>query len=516
MPNIIIKRKIKTHVISFSGTLSIVIVVTIPVYTARKRVYRGVPYIIIYRVLCKILYPTVFRMKIQSIKNIFSSHISIITAWSMSSDTHTPLASAAFLLCGGASLVPWQVYISSLDFFMEMLPNRSIQYSIPLTNMSAILVTTIVIIALAQKVRPAVRIVGSGAMLMLALLVIPVQNYYLLINKSMFANGTLASSLQHGGQGESTIFWLVLLSTLLCAVCSSAMQSSLFGMAAAMSSDGTLTVWLTIGQGTAGLGVVALRFVTKAFYGEAKAAISTIAFFVIGFVWVFIGVFVFILMLRQKRLEEERARSLSNVNGPDSEIGKFSSTDYHQMEDGTDHEASISRALIFKKIWRQAFSVCLVFTTCISCFPGLTASFKSTTFGLGSWFPLCLVGTYNTADLIGKTLPNYVSYFSKGNRSQFHLPIAAICHVLMVPAFVLRDVYPVALGDIYAFAIVVILGLTTGYIGCSSMMLGPAQCSNGREREMAGTLDTLFLVGGLSLGSILGMVISIIRQGNHA
>jgi equilibrative nucleoside transporter 1/2/3 len=271
-------------------------------------------------------------------------------------------------------------------------------------------------------------------------------------------------------------------------------------MAASLSPDGSLTVWLTIGQGAAGVGVVALRFLTKALIGEARAAVSTMVFFLMGFVWVLLAIFVFIAMLRQQQRRASAETSAAAVN-------------YMRMEDAAEDgdTKSVSKLAVLKQLWPQAFSVCLVFTTCISCFPGLTASLQSTTFHLGDWFPLALVATYNVGDLIGKTAPQYISFFSKGRRASVALPLAAICHVCFVPAFVLRESYP-SLGDWYAFSAVAMLGLTTGYIGCSSMMLGPAQCANGAEREVAGTMDTLFLVGGLTLGSLVGMAISLVKQ----
>ena len=79
-----------------------------------------------------------------------------------------------------------------------------------------------------------------------------------------------------------------------------------------------------------------------------------------------------------------------------------------------------------------------------------------------------------------------------------------------MPAFLLRQSYP-GLGDLYAFSAVAMLGLTTGYIGCSAMMLGPVRVT-GAQREVAGTLDTLFLVAGLTLGSIVGITISLVKK----
>ena len=40
-------------------------------------------------------------------------------------------AHAAFILCSASTLVPWMAYISSLDYFMMLLPGMGIQYVVP-------------------------------------------------------------------------------------------------------------------------------------------------------------------------------------------------------------------------------------------------------------------------------------------------------------------------------------------------------------------------------------------------
>ena len=40
-------------------------------------------------------------------------------------------AHTAFILCSASTLVPWMAYISSLDYFMMLLPGMGIQYVVP-------------------------------------------------------------------------------------------------------------------------------------------------------------------------------------------------------------------------------------------------------------------------------------------------------------------------------------------------------------------------------------------------
>ena len=113
---------------------------------------------------------------------------------------------------------------------------------------------------------------------------------------------------------------------------------------------------------------------------------------------------------------------------------------------------------------------------------------------------------------MGKSLPPSYPLFTGGNKAQVHLPLAAFAHVAFVPLFVLLSATKVG-GDLAAFLVVGLLGLTTGYLGCSAMMLGPEQVESPKEREIAGILDTLGLVVGLTMGSVIGLVISAVQGG---
>lgn len=115
-----------------------------------------------------------------------------------------------------------------------------------------------------------------------------------------------------------------------------------------------------------------------------------------------------------------------------------------------------------------------------------------------------MIAMYNTGDLVGKTLPQYYCLFRGGNRPNRLLPVAGLLHLSFVPLFILR-LYFDGLGDWFALILTLMLGIMTGYIGCSAMMLGPEQVERAEERETAGLIDSTFLILGLALGSLVGM-----------
>ena len=160
----------------------------------------------------------------------------------------------------------------------------------------------------------------------------------------------------------------------------------------------------------------------------------------------------------------------------------------------------------------ESLSVFAVFFTCLSTFPGLTTSLTSTSWHLGSWFPIVLVAAYNAADLIGKTLPSHVRIISSVT-----LPWCALAHTLFVPAFLwlarppwmpawlLIDGGP---PDWLVILIVLALGLGTGYIGCMALVLGAERGNTPEEREALGMVTSFALMIGLSTGSTAGLGLS--------
>ena len=194
-------------------------------------------------------------------------------------------------------------------------------------------------------------------------------------------------------------------------------------------------------------------------------------------------------------------------------------------------------------VGRESVSVFVVFLVCLSCFPGLTTSLHSHSWDLGDWcarpprpaprppppspphpshlrFPLLLVATYNTGDLVGKWLPaprlpligRYlparVRLFGRGM-----LPVVVLLHLCFIPAFLLMVSKPPQLAsllksDAVPLTIVLLLGVSTGYIGCMCLSLAAERGTTAAQKEMAGMVSSFALMVGLSAGSALGLALS--------
>ena len=243
--------------------------------------------------------------------------------------------------------------------------------------------------------------------------------------------------------------WLVLGSLLLCAVFGSVMQSSLYGLAGQISTAGELTVSGEVGKAVCGVSIIIVRILTKAVCSDdlKGQSLSTTCFFAFGFLVVVSAVVAFLHMLGNPIIAERLRVARASAKG-----GSASEADNTQASEGGHAEAvAMSKTQflrsVFAKLWPQATTAFLVFFTCLSCFPGLTSSLKSTTLSLGNWFPIVMIAIYNCGDLVGKILPQYYCFFRSGTRARY-LPLAGLLHILFVPLFVLR-VYYEELGDWY-------------------------------------------------------------------
>ena len=198
------------------------------------------------------------------------------------------------------------------------------------------------------------------------------------------------------------------------------------------------------------------------------------------------------------------------------------------------------------------------FFVALSIFPGLTTSLQSST-GLGSWYPILLVGSYNlgeclpqrnpairaccycccccccclcaprgrrsdhlpllepplacAGDLFGKSAPSRVRLVNSTT-----LPLCALAHTCFVPALLLLShpaYLPPMLGafapllrtDAFACAVVFKLGVSTGYIGCMSLVLGTERAETPEEKEGAGLFTSFALMMGLAAGSSCGLLL---------
>lgn len=197
----------------------------------------------------------------------------------------------------------------------------------------------------------------------------------------------------------------------------------------------------------------------------------------------------------------------STIGGPNdvSELGLKTDTTEISLITNIDSElTNFAKPVSYWHVWGQvkwlAISVAVIYVVTMSIFPGyITEDVHSEM--LGDWYPVLLIAAYNVADLAGKVLTGFYMIESQSLMSR-----ACFGRLVFFPLF-----YAVLHGPAFfrteapVFLLTFLLGLSNGYLTSCLMIVAPKNVSI-LESETAGILMTLFLVTGLSSGSILGWV----------
>jgi solute carrier family 29 (equilibrative nucleoside transporter), member 1/2/3 len=170
-----------------------------------------------------------------------------------------------------------------------------------------------------------------------------------------------------------------------------------------------------------------------------------------------------------------------------------------------------------------AYSVCAVFAVTLAVFPSTTAKIISQSscdpaaprFRRDLFTPFSFV-VFNAADLGGRCLSG-VQYSWLQLRTGA-LPVCTVTRLAFVPLLLLCRVDGSRLGtllhnDAWPILLVLLFGLSNGYLSSKCMMAGPA-CAPPALKETAGTVMVLFLSLGLLLGSLLSFLVLLISTGS--
>lgn len=160
------------------------------------------------------------------------------------------LARAFFFICGAAVLLPWNAYVTAVDYFALVFPGRHIDRVFSVVYMSSNLLSVLTALCTREWVPGRMRIQLGFLGYALVLTAIPVTDA-----------ATAAGSL------DASTYWKITVIALACAgICDGFCQSALYGDAAIMSTACTQAV--VAGTAASGLLVTSLRVLTKAIGGD--------------------------------------------------------------------------------------------------------------------------------------------------------------------------------------------------------------------------------------------------------
>lgn len=375
-----------------------------------------------------------------------------------------------YFTLGTGYLLPWNAFITAVDYFTYLYPDASVDRVFAIVYMLVGLISLLLIIAFAHKSSSLSRINLGYVLFLVALVSVPLMDAW-------YVKGRVGV---YGG------FYATVVVVGLCGVADGLVQGGVVGNAGELPERYMQAV--VAGTAASGVLVSILRVFTKAIYPQDSKGLRQSAnlYFIVS-----------ILMMLLNIIFYNVAHRLPVI--------KY----YKNLKRLAMNEEKDQRGQLTGKLWRSTLwdivgavkwygaGIAIIYVVTLSIFPGsITEDVHSAT--LKDWYPIVLIAGYNVFDLIGKSLtPLYIVENAKVaigasfGRLLF-LPLFYVC--LHGPDFI-RSEIPVT-------TLTCLLGLTNGYFTSVLMILGPKTVQL-QHAETAGIVLVLYLVLGLAIGSVV-------------
>jgi equilibrative nucleoside transporter 1/2/3 len=150
----------------------------------------------------------------------------------------------------------------------------------------------------------------------------------------------------------------------------------------------------------------------------------------------------------------------------------------------------------------QALNVFGVFFATFVVFPGVSSSWVSST-GIRNFVPIA-TGFFQVGDVVGRVLPSYAE--------RVQLPPSIVRYVVFFRAAVFVPCFLWMRGanaptDAVKLLAMLLFAVSNGYTSTLAMMYGPLQVAQKSEREVVGYIMSLALVSGITVGSVVALVV---------
>ncbi|XP_071762500.1 equilibrative nucleoside transporter 4 [Centroberyx gerrardi] len=156
----------------------------------------------------------------------------------------------------------------------------------------------------------------------------------------------------------------------------------------------------------------------------------------------------------------------------------------------------LHRYVVSRVIWAYMLSIAVTYSITLCLFPGLESEIRNST--LGEWLPILIMATFNMSDFVGKILAA-LPYDWTGGRLLFF----SCLRVVFIPLFVMC-VYPAAAPTLshpaWPCLFSLLMGVTNGYFGSVPMIQAAGKVPP-EQRELAGNTMTVSYMTGLMVGS---------------
>ncbi|KAJ1902396.1 hypothetical protein LPJ66_000007 [Kickxella alabastrina] len=401
-----------------------------------------------------------------------------------------------FLGMGLATLLPWNLFISASEFYSYQFAGSVHQQTFQNSFSVAYMVTNFMFNMYAM-----VTVTNSD----------PNRRIFagLAANTLVYVVG-LIMPLMRDYRGAPS-FYIVMLQLATTAAASGMLTNSLFALVAHFSPSHVEGVFS--GQATAGIIATVAQLVTAYSVKPTDFAASAVPDDKVaeGLIFRTIAYFAFATAVnlfltaafwhikrdpyyrQQSKLACPSSSSLSDVDAESELLISRSTPNSPPLAAGIE-----AFRTTFKQISGYTYVILLDFSITLAVFPSITAMVTSTSgFKLLTEWHFFL---YNCGDLIGRRLAPSLAIFRSSS-----LFAIALARILFIPAFfachVSFSVWNNWIESDYVFlALVVLLGITNGFLSTRSAMLAPSLSD---QPTIAGSIVAISISTGLAMGSVL-------------
>ncbi|KAK6173971.1 hypothetical protein SNE40_017335 [Patella caerulea] len=446
----------------------------------------------------------------------------------------------ALVLAGAGFLLPYNSFITAVDYYENRFPNSTIIFDMSMTYIIVAFISVCVNNVLVEALSMPVRITFGYLISFAVLLAIALCDVWY----QVFT--------------QDVAYKVTLLAVAVVAIGATVQQSSFYGFTSMLPARYTQAVMT--GESAAGLIISINRIITKALLNDQR--INTIIFFIISISILWVCFIVFHIIRRTEFVRfyvslcenaaiaddqrgitkgggctEEvslvdfqepssgqrygvliiqsptsatppRTSDSTTPSGSDVTVRDITRCNEEQvMFQGQSYKehvpkvSSIKRGLrmryeVSKTVWPYMLSIGLAYFVTLCLFPGIESEVISC--HLGSWMPIIMMAIFNASDFIGKIFASIPYDWPRGR-----LLMATFCRIILVPLLMLcatpRD-HPILTGEAWPLLLSLLLGLTNGYVGSVPMILAPSRVPD-EQRELCGNIMTMSYSLGLTTGS---------------
>ncbi|KAH1074129.1 hypothetical protein J1N35_026457 [Gossypium stocksii] len=375
-----------------------------------------------------------------------------------------------YFTLGVGFLLPWNSFITAVDYFSYLYPEASVDRVFAVVYMVVGLACLLVIVFYAHKSEAYMRInVGLG-IFVVSLLVVPVMD-------AVYIKGRVG--LYDG-------FYVTVGLLALAGIGDALVQGGLIGAAGELPERYMQAI--VAGSGGSGVLVSMLRILTKAVFPQDADGLrkSAYLYFFTSIVFMVICIVLYNVAHKLPIMQYYEELKAEAVKEEKAEKGPMT--------------GPVWRATLWNIVgtvkW-YGFGIVLIYVVTLSIFPGyITEDVHSLV--LKDWYPVLLITGYNVFDLVGKSLT--AVYLLDNAKVAIS---ACVVRLLFFPLFIgclhgpqlFRTEFPVSL-------LTCLLGLTNGYLTSVLMIMAPKSVQV-QHAETSGIVMVLFLVVGLASGSVI-------------